>query len=363
MGWLWLGGALLLAALLAWAWWRPGTTAAIRGPDGLVLPGSVATLELVPLGGVAQGLLVRGRDERNPVLLFLHGGPGTSELGMLRAHNLPALEGHFTVAVWDQRGAGRSFAARRPSSGLTVAQLVSDTCELAALLGRRFSQDRIYLAGHSWGSALGVLAVQRAPERFHAFVGIGQVVDVAEGERLSWEWTLARARQAGDRRAVATLERIGPPPYPLPLRPSLVAQRRLLARYGGEVHGNPRGGMGPLLRGLLSASEYGWRDRINVFRGVFHGMEALWPQIRSIDLLAQAPELRVPVYFLEGRHDMEAPAALAERYHLALVAPRKALVWFERSAHFVNTEEPEAFNRFFVERLLAEVPPRRPPRG
>lgn len=358
MGWVWLAGAALLATLVVRAWRRPGTTAPITGPGGRPLPGSVASLELLTLGGVPQSVLVRGRDVRNPVLLYLHGGPGTSELGMLRAHNLPALEGHFTVAVWDQRGAGRSYAARVPAEALTVEQLISDTRELAEALRRRFGQERIYLAGHSWGSALGALTVQRHPGLFHAFVGIGQVVDVAEGERLSYEWTLARARAAGERRAVATLERIGPPPYPLPIRPSLVAQRRLLARYGGEVHGNPRGGMGTLLRGLLGASEYAWRERLDVFRGVFLGMDVLWPQIRSIDLFTQAPELEVPVYLLEGRHDMEAPSSLAERYHEVLVAPRKALIWFERSAHFVNTEEAEAFNRFFIERLLPETRPR-----
>jgi pimeloyl-ACP methyl ester carboxylesterase len=83
----------------------------------------------------------------------------------------------------------------------------------------------------------------------------------------------------------------------------------------------------------------------------------MWPQILSIDLIEQVPELKVPVYFLEGRHDYEAPSILAERYCDVLVAPRKTLVWFERSAHFLNVEEADAFNRFFLERLLPETLP------
>lgn len=319
------------------------------------MPGSIAALEQVALGGVAQSVLVRGWDVHNPVLLYLHGGPGTSELGMLRTHNLPVLERHFTVAVWDQRGAAKSFAARNPASGMTVEQLVDDTHELSARLCRRFGTQKIYLVGHSWGSALGVLAVHRRPELFRAYVGVGQVANMLEGERLSYAWTVEQAAQAGDRRSLARLRAIGPPPYPAPMRPKVVTQRAILARYGGEVHGNPRGGMFIALRALLATREYGWADRINFFRGIFASMDLLWPQLMAIDLFAQAPELQVPVYFLLGRHDHEVPSVVAERYFRALRAPSKQLIWFERSAHFINVEEADGFNRFFGEQLLSDL--------
>jgi pimeloyl-ACP methyl ester carboxylesterase len=341
----------LLAALALRAWRRPARTAPITDADGRVVPGSVATLERVTLGGVEQALLVRSLDPRNPVLLYLHGGPGTSELGMLRRHNVPALERHFTVVVWDQRGAGRSYAAREPAAGLTVEQLVSDTLELAELLRRRFGQDRIVVVGHSWGSALGALAVARRPDLFHAFVGVGQAVNMAEGERASYAWALAAAERAGDAAGVAALRRIGEPPYPLPLRKALTTQRRILGRHGGEVHGSRSGGMPTFLRALLSTTEYGWPERLDVFRGVFHAMDTLWPQILSLDLERQVPALGVPVFLLEGRHDWEAPSVLAARWFEKLEAPRKELVWFERSAHFVNTEEPEAFHAVLIERV------------
>ena len=116
--------------------------------------------------------------------------------------------------------------------------------------------------------------------------------------------------------------------------------------------------MSTLLRGLIGSSEYSWPGRINVFRGIFANMSLMWPKILDINLMTQAPELKVPVYFLLGRHDYEAPSVLAERYFEALKAPRKTLIWFERSAHFVNTEEPDSFNQFFIDRLLRETHPR-----
>jgi len=344
-----------LVAVLVLAWRAPGSTAPIVDDRGKPVPGSIAVLEKVILGGVEQSLLIRGVSVANPVLLFLHGGPGTSEMGLLRVHNVAALERRFTVVVWDQRGAGMSFAGRLPESGMTVEQLVSDAVELSRLLCRRFEKERIYLAGHSWGSALGILTVKGHPELFHAFVGIGQVVNMLEGERISWDWTLAQAERAGDAKSVAKLRRIGRPPYDGDLRSKVVTQRTILARYGGEVHGNPRGGLLVTLRCLLATREYGWRDRVNFFRGIFESMRLLWPQILGIDLERQAPELAVPVWFLEGRHDREVPSELAERYCEALIAPRKELVWFESSAHFVNTEEAGAFNAFFVDRLLEET--------
>ena len=331
-----------------------GSTTPITDAQGRCVAGSIASLERIMLGGVQQSIVIRGRSPANPLLLYLHGGPGTSELGMLRIYNLPVLEQRFTVVVWDQRGAAKSYAAREPASGMTIEQLVSDTHELVELLCRRFGRQKVYLVGHSWGSALGVLTVKRYPERFHAYVGVGQVVNMLEGERLSYAWTMEQARRAGDSRSVGKLEQIGVPPYAEPMRPKVVTQRAILARYGGEVHGNRRGGMFIVLDCLLRTREYGWLDRINFFRGIFASMDLLWPQVLTINLLEQAPELDVPVYFLEGRYDHEAPSVLAERYYRALVAPSKRLIWFERSAHFVNVEEAGAFNRFFVGELLAD---------
>ena len=331
-----------------------GQTAPFLDARGNPMPGSIASLERVTLGGVPQSVVIRSQNVANPILLYLHGGPGTSELGMLRTYNLPSLEQRFTVAVWDQRGAAKSYSARHPVSGMTVEQLVADTGELVELLCRRFGHQKIYLVGHSWGSALGILAVKQQPDRFHAYVGVGQMVNMLEGERLSYAWTLEHARKAGDRRSVARLERIGVPPYAPPMRPKVIAQRAILARYGGEVHGNRHGGIMTVLRCLFRTREYGWIDRINYFRGIFVSMDLLWPQIMSINLFEQAPKLDVPVYFLAGAYDQEAPSILAERYYRALMAPRKRLIWFRNSAHFVNTEEPDAFNRFFVGELLAD---------
>jgi proline iminopeptidase len=154
-------------------------TPPIVGADGQPLPGSIATMEHVKLGGVDQWLVIRGNSVQNPVLLFLSGGPGGSELGRMRRFNQP-LEERFVVAVWEQRGCGKSYDAINPKSALTVDQYVADVIELSDMLRARFHADNIYLMGHSWGSILGVRAVQQRPDLFYAYIGTGQMVNVRE---------------------------------------------------------------------------------------------------------------------------------------------------------------------------------------
>jgi pimeloyl-ACP methyl ester carboxylesterase len=309
-------------------------------------------LREVRVGGSEQWIHVRGADARNPVVLFLHGGPGTSQL-TANARNTGALEDAFMLVDWDQRGAGKSYAAGLLPGSMTIEQFVADTLELTQQLLGWFDQPRLVLVGHSWGSAIGALAVAARPDLFSCYVGIGQVSSMIEGEAISYRWTLQEARRRRDRRAIRALERIGAPPFQGDLRKSTITQRRYLARFGGEVHGRRTGAMGLVLRSLVFSREYTLRDRANYFPGIFNSMERLWPELLTVNLFEQVPRLAVPVFFMEGRHDWEVPAVLSARYYEALHAPAKQLVWFERSGHLPNSEERELFN----ERLRRDVRP------
>ncbi len=128
--------------------------------------------------------------------------------------------------------------------------------------------------------------------------------------------------------------------------------RRLLARFGGEVHGSRTGAMGSVLGGLLFSRENGLADRLNYFRGIFGSMKLLWPELMTVDLVRSAARFEIPVLFMLGRHDQECPAEVARRYFDVLQAPSKELVWFERSGHLPNAEERDAFNRALVDKVL-----------
>lgn len=327
----------------------PGSTPAI---DRRRHPNGIATLERVQVNGTGQWVLIRSQDVANPVVLFVHGGPGTSELTLNR-NNTRELEKHFVVVNWDQRGAGKSFAAGADPSGMNMRQFVDDIVDLSQSLGKRFGKEKILLVGHSWGSAISMLAIARRPDLFWGYVGIGQFSNAAEGERVSYDWTLEQARAANDRTSEAKLVAIQPPPYTgTDWRSKFITERRLLGKFGGEMHGSRTGAFGVVLKNIVVSREYTALDRVNVFRGIYRSLGQLFPELYGTDLFVQVPRVDVPVWFCLGRHDNEVPAVVSARYFEALEAPRKELVWFEHSAHMPNTEERDRFNRFLIERVL-----------
>lgn len=343
---LWIGLAILLAAItgLVYWWFTPGRTPRLRGPN------SVATLEKVRVGGADQALLVRGVDRSRPVVLFLHGGPGMPAMFLAHAFQRE-LESDFVVAHWDRRGAGKSF---RPALGdsLSFDQLLSDTFEVSELLRRRFHQERILLVAHSWGTLLGMVAISRRPELYRAYIGVGQLGRTTEIKRIQDEFIRRRANESGE---VAAIEE-------LRLRGDRVREK-LLFRFGGELHASKS--FLPLFLAGLLAPEYSLRDVLNIPKGVSLYSRRFELPSDGRDLPEMVARVRVPVFFFTGRHDFTDPSSLTEEYLNRLDAPEKRLIWFENSAHFPFFEEPAAFAQHLREVLQtlsgAGMSPRRSP--
>jgi pimeloyl-ACP methyl ester carboxylesterase len=328
------GVLALCAALVACG----APTPPFRDANGRVLRGSIAEEGRMPVGGVPQWLLLRGRDAGAPVLLVLHGGPGSSETVLFRRFVGPALEDRLVVAYWDQRGAGRSYDPAIPRESMTVARFLDDLDAVVDHLRRRLGRDRVVLLGHSWGSALGLLYVARHPEKVAAWIGVAQVASMPAGEAMAWQGAREAARRRGDARGAAELDAIGPPPHDVGAMWTL---RRHVAAAGGEFHLPPA--RWSLVAWALGSGEASLADLWRLWRGSAFTMEAMWPEVRALDVAAQVPWLEVPATFLLGRHDGVVPAPLSAEYAAALRAPALRLAWFGNSAHNPPFEEPEAF--------------------
>src|ERR1700743_3377283 len=124
-------------------------------PVGRKASDSIYSLESIDLGGVKQTILITGKDRSKPVLLFLHGGPAFSEMALVRKYDRD-LDKHFIVVNWDQRGTNLSYDPSIPKSSMTMEQIVADGHELIGLLKKRFNRKKIFLLGHSFGSAVGM---------------------------------------------------------------------------------------------------------------------------------------------------------------------------------------------------------------
>jgi pimeloyl-ACP methyl ester carboxylesterase len=306
----------------------------IAGPDGL------ESLEEVVLGGVRQWILIRGSDKADPVVLFLHGGPGAADIFLAR-HFDGKLTQHFVVVHWDQRGAGKSYDSDIPTAALNRDQFVSDICELSEKLKTRFNVPKVYLVGHSWGSEIGILAASRHPELFHAFVGVGQVVEKNEQEEISYRFALDMARNSQNALAIEELEEIGAPPYEN--HKELTTQRKWLERFGGVTHANKLTFNDYLKIGLTSP-DYTLLDGLRFFRGQEFSEKHMWEERMHTNLFQEVPRVDVPTYFFAGRYDYNTPSQLTERYFQQVNAPSgKQLVWFENSGHMIPYEEPEKY--------------------
>jgi pimeloyl-ACP methyl ester carboxylesterase len=341
--------AVLVLGLLAAAVGRPASTAPITGPDGQVLPDSVAELTRVPINGRDLGIMVRGHDVANPVVLYLAGGPGGTELGAMRRH-LSSLEEHATVVTWDQRGTGRSYGALDPVDTYTLASAVDDTIAMTEYLLDRFDKDELYLLGQSWGSTLGVLAAQERPDLYAAYVGTGQMVSQTATDRIGYQDTVSWARAEGHDELADALEEQGPPPYPddVTLYEQALSHEPQVYDYD---HTGLSEGSGGFSENLL-VEEYSLVDLFHVFPGFLDTASVLYPQLTGVDFRDDVTELEVPVHFVQGGNETRARAELFEEWFPMLEAPSKDLVVFERSGHRPLFEQPGEFVDYMTEEVL-----------
>ena len=342
-------GLIALGAGLA----RPAGTDPIVDVNGAIVPGSVAELTSVDINGHSLAMMIRGHSTENPVLLFLAGGPGGSELGAMRNH-LSELEEHFTVVTWDQRGTGKSYAQLDPASTLTLERTVDDTIAVTNYLRDRFGQEKIYLLGQSWGTTLGVLAVQQQPELYRAFIGTGQMVSQRETDLLIYEDTLVWA-MANNRTGLFTdLVDAGPPPYDemFPYEMAL-ANTQDVYPYDHSPNSEGEGGFSE----NFIVPEYALIDQIHLLGSFMDTFSVLYPQLQEIDFRQSATEFDIPVFFVQGAHEARGRTELFDDWYSMVNAPIKELTVLETSGHRPLWEQPDEFVDFMVDTVLTQVPP------
>jgi pimeloyl-ACP methyl ester carboxylesterase len=328
-----------LAPILDFLRRRNASDYAVQGPD------AIDEARFVQLGGIPQWVTIRGENRANPVLLFLHGGPGDATNPWGYAGFRPWLK-HFTVVQWDQRGAARTFgrsgAAIAPTIG--IERMAQDGVELAEHLKKVLGQEKVLLVGHSWGSTLGVFMAKARPELFSAFVATGLVADPQRGYTVAHAELLRKARSLGDARAVRELEAIGPPPY---------ADGRGYAvqrRWSNLFEGADRF-IASMFGQALVAPGSSLKDVNDWLEGQGVSAERLVPLTSALKAETLAGDFAVPVFVVQGEEDFTTPTSLARTFVESIRAPRKAFVTIE-GGHFAVFMHSEAFLAA-IEKLVA----------
>jgi pimeloyl-ACP methyl ester carboxylesterase len=339
---------ILVGVLLACS---PGKPEPFLDENGSPLAGSISEKIFVNINGVEQGMFIMSKDATHPVLLYLHGGMPDY---FLTQQYPTGLEDYFTVVWWEQRGSGISYSADIPPGTMTVEQMISDTLAVTNYLRNRFGQEKIYLMGHSGGTFIGIQAAAQAPELYYAYIGVAQMSDQLESERLAYEYMLQKFKDNGNTEMVRKLEAV-----PISLNDGIPDAYYLLR--DGAMHSLGVGtthNMKSVISGIffpsLTFRGYTLLEKINMWRGKSQsGVSPFWDEIIATDLSKQVPELDLPVYFFEGIYDYTCSYTLAKDYLEKLQAPMKGFYTFEQSAHSPMFEEPEKMLMILQEDVLA----------
>lgn len=357
--------AALIAGLLLW---RLQRRRSVRQRNVLLCPPGVDVLDTVRIGGIDQWIHIRGRDSANPVILFLHGGPGAAGIAFGRGTQT-AWEAHFTVVQWDQRGGGKTYTSNpldRVRETMTIERFVQDAIEVVEHLRDRLARPRIILLGHSWGTYLGLAVAHRRPDLVAAYVGSGQIVCPIEYEALGYDLV---TRIASERHDTAALKMLASVPRPPSSPDDFIAHSRAISRlyvkYLDIIYGK-KAKKPDLLSAYLDAlcsPEYSLGDVMNIHRGALFCLDTMFgprsiagmSSVRHVDVRDFGEAYQVPILLFLGRHDYATPSVPAAEWFEGVTAPYKRLVWFESSGHSPMHEEPEAYARALIEELSPQL--------
>lgn len=298
--------------------------------------------ETLTIHGAPQFVALRAEQPDLPLLLYLHGGPGDAALPLVLKYN-GALARHFTLAVWEQRGAGKSYYPFAPGEAISISTFVEDARQLIQLLLQRFGQEKVYLVGHSWGSVLGLMLCQRYPKLVEAYIGCGQVVDMKESSRLAHRFAVEQATG----KAAARLAEIDPAYEGEHWLDDLLFVTGQVVKHKGSFYGASN--YNRMVRAFLLSRDYGLRDLLARQKGALQSIRYLWRELMGVSFWG-VTSYEMPVIFVEGAGDRHVSSALAKEY-FERITSEKQLHMLEHACHFPQWSQAERFNRTVIDLL------------
>ena len=333
----------------------PGKPFVFRDTNGQLLQGSLSEKIFVQIGGVRQGMFIRSKNMDNPVLLYIHGGPGFPNYFLFEKYN-PGLEDYFTVCYWEQRGCGLSYSPGMAIESITLDQLVSDAIEVTQYLRRRFGKEKIYLMAWSGGTTIALPAAAKAPELFHAYITMGQITNQRQSERIAFDYILERLNELNDHKSVKELKKFN----------QLSTESDLISFYNSGFRDNLMHKLGiGTMRNMTSVFRdiflpvwycraYTLKEKYNIWKSkmVFLPKTNLKTETLTTNFSETYPEIGVPIYFFSGKYDLTVNIDLSRDYYIHLTAPAKGFYTFGNSAHGPLFEETERFRELLETDIL-----------
>lgn len=336
----------------------PGKPKPLTDHNQQAVEGSISEKIFLKIGGVQQGMFIRGKDVKNPVLLFVEGGPSFSEYFLVEKYPT-GLEDHFTVCYWEERGGGISYTPQVTLESLTLEQFASDAIEVTNYLRERFNKEKIYVLAHSGGTAFAIQAVAHFPQLFHSYIGVSQITRQAESEKLAYQFMIDKYSSGGNSKMVAEFKK-----YPILENDSLllpyfnsVLRDKAMHELGiGTMHN-----MNSIIKGVFfpvwTCKAYTLREKINIWYSKFSFLNksTLREQVINSDITVKVPKIDIPVYFFSGKYDLTVNHDLAKEYLKNIESPVKGFYTFDNSAHSPLFEESKKFLEIVMKDVLNQT--------
>lgn len=331
--------ALLILSILVLALIRPTWTSAIKSNKN-----SINELKKIEINGAKHTLMIRGADKNNPIIIYVHGGPGCPEIPYVKKYQ-DILEKKFTIVHYDQRGSGKSYEFFKDYSNLSIDILVDDLLSITDYIRSTYKANKIILVGHSFGTNVGIRAAEKAPDKYLTYVGIGQVSDLVESELDSLEFCIEKAKAANELEDVKALESY----RASIMNGSGLAPRSYVRKYGGAARLIDENK--DYSNGLFLGTEYNLLDAIRFYRGVNISQKYLMGELLDNKLTKEITHLEIPCYFVSGRYDYMTSLKAAENYLNSIEAPSKEMVILDNSAHYPQFEEESKFAEWMISKF------------
>lgn len=339
----------IILAFITLNWIYP---AVLRASHRIKTPG-IDLMETVEIGGIEQVLYFRGENTKNPVLLFIHGGPGYPEMAFLHDFQY-AWEKDFTVVQWDQRNSGKTYFLNDPETvleSMSFEHSLSDAYEVTQYIKQKLDKDKIVILGFSWGSVLGTALVQTYPQDYSAYIGLGQAINMRENERVGYEELLKTVLASGNKKDINAIEALNPYPPPQTFDETFIQQMSAVRRYQAKykLANEP---MWRIISTLLTSPYYSLKEKN------YYNMDFLNYHYPTFSYLFDEYDIHnfgvtyeIPVYYIMGELDYQTPYPLAKDFFKEITAPSKAFFTIANAGHGAMRDNKTEFNRILLEEI------------
>lgn len=301
------------------------------------------TTEYININNFSQNIMTISSDNSNPVLLIVHGGAGSPDRPLVKKYNIELAE-YYTVVCWDQRGSGLSYTKEE----LTIDIILNDLKSVVEFLRKRYNQDKIYIAGHSWGAYLGLRFSFMHPEYIKYYIGTGQGISSFADEIYKYNFVKEQAESRNDTEVIKKLVHFGEPikyTYSHDDKKAKQYIGKMIHKYGGYISDKNKFSTNKYLNCYIKCYKF---NIIKVIKGMLKSSKTLNIEMNEKDSISRITELTVPVLLISGEDDMICPVQATQNWFDNLKAPHKEFIKIKNAAHMVNFEQPNEWNKLVI---------------